>query len=938
MKFPSFLLLISFVYCLCPSLLTAQIDSLEAILATQTDRSERLLTLNELVRQHIKVDPEKGLEYATEANELADAEGTAEERYNSHFLYARLCVLSSMRLAEAEAQTKQAIAISRDELEVPRKTLSAEIMLGGIYYSIDDYVKALKAFTDGAATAKVLDDTIALHSCLNNIASIYRYQGDTKNAEIYYRKCLPLIDTADLVTLAQHYSNIGMVVEDGDEGLRYLKKAFYMYQDMGAPPIYLADVGGNVGNKLLDLSRYEEALPWLDAAIKDAKDYPDSSYYFSALAVLGECNWQLGKQSSAIQNMEAVQAYFQRQGEYWNLLQVEEALANFYDLSGRDQEAYDLILSSLSIKDSINNERNAAALAESNVRFSTAEREATIAAQKLEIAEEKNARSRFQLLALLGLALVAAIFQYFFYRQRRRKAAVELALAAEARETTRLRELDEMKTKFFTNVSHELRTPLTLIISPLEQVIGKLKQTNLKPDLELAQRNSQQLLGLVNEMLDLAKLEAGSMDQEQTSQPLLAWLRRTFAAFESAANTQQVAWNFAAELPEELLATIDFGKLEKIVNNLLSNALKFTPAGARVSLTGGFRQGQLTLEVTDTGPGIAATDLPRIFDRFYQSADLPAAGGTGIGLALSRRLARLLGGDLTVKSEVGVGSQFQLLLPLEVASVAAPKTTVPEDHDLNENAEEVIVAPLSIMGDRPRLLIVEDHPEMSVYLRESLVQEYDGTVAANGVEALQLLEEQSFDLILSDVMMPIMDGFTLRQKINEREDWAGIPFIYLTARTLEQDKLLGFKLGVDDYVTKPFQLPELKARMQSLLSNKAERAQFAGSKTAVDDEAEILRKAEALVRERMDDLSFTVEEMAKELGYSQRQLSRIFGRLTGLTPVKFVLEVRLQHARHLLETKAHPTVAEVRYAIGIESASYFTRKFKERFGRSPSEY
>jgi DNA-binding response OmpR family regulator len=374
-----------------------------------------------------------------------------------------------------------------------------------------------------------------------------------------------------------------------------------------------------------------------------------------------------------------------------------------------------------------------------------------------------------------------------------------------------------------------------------------------------------------------------------------------------------------------------------MLNNLLSNALKFTPAGGRVALSGTCEADRLILVVTDDGPGIPPEELPRVFDRFFQSSHLPATGGTGIGLALSRQLARLLGGDLTATSELGKGSQFQLVVPVTTSMV----TIVPEEEvpAVVEQTTATAATTFTLTGGRPRLLIVEDHPEMSLYLRQSLVQEYDSVLAENGAKALELMAGQAFDLILSDVMMPVMDGFALRQKINEVPEWAGTPFIFLTARTLEADKLHGFQLGVDDYVTKPFLLAELKARMQSLLRNKARRKEHALSEESeMDNEQQLLEQAEQLVRDRLDDLTFPVEELARELGYSQRQLSRVFGRLAGLTPVQFVLEVRLQHARHLLETKGHGTVAEVRYAIGIESASYFTRKFKERFGRSPRTY
>ena len=651
---------------------------------------------------------------------------------------------------------------------------------------------------------------------------------------------------------------------------------------------------------------------------------------------LARALWMTNKKERALDYALQARSFFARSPSVENQLEVNEVTANYLAGVGRYREAFKLVKQSLSLKDSVNNQQVAEALAESNVRFATADREARIAAQDLQLTQEKNARGRLQLYGLLALGLLAGIFQYFFYRQRRRKAVVDLALAAEARETTRLRELDTMKTQFFTNVSHELRTPLTLITSPLEEALSKLKQTNLKPNLELAHRNSRQLLGLVNEMLDLAKLETGNVSSETSTQNFEPWLRRVFFSFQSAAEGKNLSWDFNLTPTAVTTVETDFPKLEKMLNNLLSNALKFTPAGGRVALSGSCEEGKLTLEIADDGPGIPPEELPRIFERFYQSAHLPATGGTGIGLALSRRLARLLNGDLTATSVLGEGSRFELMIPVTTSMA----TIVPEEEVLTVEATAATpVTTLSLSGDRPRLLIVEDHPEMSLYLRQSLVQDYDSVVADNGAKALELMAGQAFDLILSDVMMPVMDGFALREKINEVPEWAGTPFIFLTARTLEADKLHGFQLGIDDYVTKPFQLAELKARMRSLLRNKTRREEHAlNEETEVDNEQQLLDRAEGLVRERLDDLTFTVEELAKEMGYSQRQLSRVFGRLAGLTPVQFVLEVRLQHARHLLETGQHGTVAEVRYAIGIESASYFTRKFKERFGRNPKTY
>ncbi|MEM9528194.1 MAG: ATP-binding protein, partial [Bacteroidota bacterium] len=503
-----------------------------------------------------------------------------------------------------------------------------------------------------------------------------------------------------------------------------------------------------------------------------------------------------------------------------------------------------------------------------------------------------------------------------------------------------------------TNISHELRTPLTLITSPLEEAIGRLKQINLKPDLELAHRNSQNLLTLVNEILDLGKLEAGQLAKNEVAFTPEPTLRRFLYAFESLADLRGVSLAYTGSFaPEERLET-DLQKLEKIVNNLVSNALKFSPAGETVTLTAVREKDELVIAVTDQGPGVAPQEQERIFDRYYQSADnAPHQTGTGIGLNLARRLARYLGGDLYLNSTVGKGSTFILRLPVAVSTVAeapaldpapAPRDSLRSsglaDASPAAAPEDSIAHVWQATSGQARLLVVEDNLEMAAYLERHLGPYYSVTTAPSGTAALAVLSRETFDLISSDVMMPGMDGFELRERINEREEWRDIPFLLLTARNLEEDVLRGFRLGIDDYVTKPFRLPEYQARINSLLRNRAVRIENQPKETEMAPEDNLVQRAEALVKQRLADAGFTVEEMARELGYGQRQLSRLLSATTGLTPVKFILELRLQKAREMLESGAYATVAEVRYTIGIESASYFSRKFTERFGRNPREF
>ncbi|HFA47832.1 MAG TPA: helix-turn-helix domain-containing protein [Bacteroidetes bacterium] len=757
----------------------------------------------------------------------------------------------------------------------------------------------------------------------------------------------------------------------------------------------------------------------LGLAYRDKKDFSNSLAHFNKALDIHRCSNSLGGVADIILEIGRLYLVQNMPGKAVaplnealllakkiplqpNIRDASAALAKAYEQMGDFAKAYPFLQLNLQYKDSTFYEKMTEQIAESNARYQSEQKEKELAQKELELAQQKNQRNLILLGSLLALALISGLFLFRNFQQRQKKKEAEMALEVELLETEKLRELDLAKSQFFTNISHDLRTPLTLIISPLEEAIKQLKQFNLKPSLQLAHRNSQQLLKLVNEILDLARLESGNLEIEQSEAELLPLLRRIFFSFQSGADLKGVELVFDVNLPEGFLIKLDISKFEKIINNLVSNALKFTPKGGRVALAGGLSKDfpsfknleSLSLTISDTGTGIHPDDLPHVFDRFFQSkknnGSTTGAGGTGIGLALAKQLANLLGGDLTAESTFGKGSTFALTLPVQ-SSVGSlersgnPELTSGPQSSVHSGVEpENPVAPIQDAlvlnkpvsfnlpnGKQPRILIVEDNADMAEYLKNALSKKYDCTVAPDGEAALKLLSNLSgggrkehyspshknqdrtyppplggpggaFDLITSDVMMPNMDGFSFREKVNKNPAWRQIPFILLTARTLESDKLKGFRLGVDDYITKPFSLTELEARIHNLLTNKAQREEFEKEAPTLSEELNadeiLLKNAEKLVSEKMDDPQFSVEVLAKKLGYSPRHLSRVFGKLTGLSPVKFILEMRLQKARQLLENGQFRSVAEVRYEIGIESASYFTKKFKERFGKGPKAY
>jgi len=392
----------------------------------------------------------------------------------------------------------------------------------------------------------------------------------------------------------------------------------------------------------------------------------------------------------------------------------------------------------------------------------------------------------------------------------------------------RLKELDQVKSRFFANISHELRTPLTLINAPLEKLISekKIEDPDVRQTLESIKKNGVSLLSLVEEILDLAKLDAGKLKLVQNPVRICNCLRELCEEFDLGFREKGVSFEHNIQVDMGLAVILDENKCGKIMKNLLSNALKFTPKGGEVAVILKHIEatGMLSLMVTDTGKGIHPNDLPYIFDRYYQSEQpgKKAEGGTGIGLALALELARLQGGDLTATSELGQGSSFELTVPYKEVAPELVKELIKVD---NQSLEAALADTIERYNakfeiDQPTLLVTEDHAEMREFIVDALAPYFNIIQAPNGVVALQSLEAQNVDILISDVMMPQMDGFELLTAVRKDERLHDLSVIMLTARADEEDKLFALTLGIDDYITKPFSAAEFLARIKNILENR----------------------------------------------------------------------------------------------------------------------
>jgi signal transduction histidine kinase/DNA-binding response OmpR family regulator len=522
-----------------------------------------------------------------------------------------------------------------------------------------------------------------------------------------------------------------------------------------------------------------------------------------------------------------------------------------------------------------------------------------------------------------------------------------------------LKELDKMKSNFFVNISHEFRTPLSLILSPLEKYIQGKETSQVKlTELERMHRNAKRLQQLINQLLDLAKLESGGMKLINKQSDFIYFLRVLTSSFESLAESRNIQFN--VEIPIDSYPTFfDTEKLETVLHNLLSNAFKFTPDGGKINFRLAINQNQekpLSISISDTGPGIPESELNKIFDRFYQvdSSSSREFEGSGIGLSLVRELVALMNGSIAVESSPGNGATFTVQLPLKLfadtemstTSISSTGELIPADNFLptngkqHEEMEEAKVAPADAL-----ILLVEDNADLRSYLKESLEDDYQIMAAENGQVGLEKALELIPDLILSDMMMPIMDGFTLCTKIRGDERTSHIPFILLTARTTIESKLEGLELGADEYLTKPFNIKEIKVRIKNLLEQRKNlRNSFSReltiqpkniSVTSVDER--FLNHALEIMEAHIADPQFSVERFAEEIGMSRKNLLRKIKALTDQSVNEFIRNFRLQRSAQFISAKTG-TISEIAYRVGFNNLSYFSKCFKELFGVLPNEY
>ncbi len=889
------------------------LDSLKEAFQSTTDQAQRWELSQAIAKGYGRVQADSALSWSQKGLELAQEIGDSNKLASSHYrLGVSHFVADALSESVEELLKARAIFIAIGDYA---GQLDADFEMGRVYMYYGEYEKTRRAYEKFLRYHKAQGNGDNVIFALGELLVLYEQKSQPDSMLVYGKK---LLEAAEFYgqtrNLAKIHNNLAAVYLYNED----FEKAKYHFRQAEA-----------IGIDNDPLSRYY-SLYALSSLFFELGQL-DSAKHFSQLA------------------LEQAQSY----GDLTKELDINRNLLRIYEREGDYKKAFEQQLQVNALVDSQRIVRQSDDVSELMVKYETQQKEAQIAKQELQLQKEVNRRNLVLFGSLGSLLLLGGVFRFFQLRSRQRQRQAEMELQLRQAEAKQLRELDQFKSNFFANISHEFRTPLTLILGPLREMYQGTFKGDPKPSQAMMIRNSERLLHLVNQLLDLSRLESGRVELEARPMDLTQLVRSIVYSFESWAMRKQIF--FQPDFPKEVIPSrVDADKLEKILGNLLSNALKFTPEQGRVHFNMNLKEEgadtwSIAFTVSDSGPGIPTDQLPHIFDRFYSPPrEEQGIPGSGIGLALTKELVELHNGSLEVESEIGKGSTFSVLMTfpkallqeLTEATEVPPPTLFLEEEDIPDTYRRT-------NSKKPVVLIIEDNADLRSYIKTHLQDDYQLIEANNGQKGLAFAEKYIPDLVLSDVMMPEMDGLTMCQTLKSEEVTSHIPVVLLTALAEQQDKLSGLSMGADAYLTKPFDPRELQLMVGNLIEQRRRlREKFASdmamprSQPVADfvspTEAAFLEKIEQTVRDNLDNENFSIEDLGRAMGMSRSQLHRKVKAITDMSPSVYVRTYRLQQAYQLLEQRSG-NISEIAFQVGIPNLAYFSRSFSEQFGFPPSE-
>lgn len=866
------------------------------------------------------------------------------------YLELGIACLRMTKLDSAQISLEKGLSIAINGRN-QRMEASFYNMTGNILKERRSFKEAIDYYLKATALFEKLDDDSGLAQSLSNVGNLENLMGNYDKAEEYALQSLRIAEKINQRTSIA-YSNrlLGRIYRKQkkfDQAAQVYEKAIDIYTELDAKRD-LSETFLAKGNIYYEKSEFGDAIREYRRALRMNKLIHDSTNMAYTYAALGFAMYEIKEFQQSIH-------YFDTTGNVGKLIHLPvfvmdsySGLSTVYAEVGNYKLAhrYQRLLSNL--KDSMSQVENREAATELEARYQNEKKENEIRAlnaenevKALQLQKQTNQRNYLVGLIVLSVVLIGALYNRYTIKQKASK---------------KLEELDEIKSRFFANISHEFRTPLSLIIGPLQQKIESTTDQHEKEELQLMKRNADRLHSLINQLLDLSKIESGMMKLHTEEGDISHFMKVMYSSFTSLAEQKRITYQL--EIAEtSITGFFDRDKLEKIMYNLLSNAFKFTPDGGQVSLHVHRENQNLVVRVKDSGSGIPADKISKIFDRFYQVDDSATrvAGGTGVGLALAKELADVHHGKLSVESPFPgasverMGCEFKLVIPLS-KEYYKNEITIPSGSIYKGVLSQADVSVFEnrqgeVNPELPVVLIAEDNQDMRSFIAETLENKFQIISAEDGLDALEKAVAQVPDLVISDWMMPRMDGHSLCVKLKDHKATSHIPIIMLTAKADQDSKLEGLQTGADDYLTKPFDARELIVRVLNLIEQRKKLRELFRQQIILhpkqisikSPDAEFLDKVLSLMESNYPNALFGVEEFTQEIGLSRMQLHRKLKALTDTSPGEFLRQFRLERAKQLLKLPGIQ-VSEVAYQTGFNNLSNFTKAFKDFTGLTPSEF
>lgn len=890
----------------------------------------------------------EALPYYEEGMQLAQSSGFQKFTADGHYHLSRYYETES-EYADALYHIREALTIY-EELDLGPSIANSNNSLGRIYQDLGDFSASLTYLFEGLRINENLERKRGMSISFTIIGNTYLRTGQYDDAARYFYEALALdkemddktgimISKLNLGAAYQRNEDYGIAMGYHQEALKLARELEYREDE--------AIILDNIGTTHRKLGFAEEGLPFMFEALDIMRE---TGYNFTAtLNGITEAYLTLEDYEQAMSYaVEAEHSGLERsdmnrlQYTYLNMASAFEGLRDFGS-ANRALRKY------IETRNSLFTAERDKQIQELGIIYETEQRDQTIAMLTLEAETATFRRNTYLFSGILVSLILLLLYGGQRYKTRKNGQLLEKS-----------EEVAQMKSNFFSNISHEFRTPLTLISGPIEKLRSATGDPGMRKELDIMQKNSDRLLSLINQLLDLSRLESGSLSLSVEETNLDPIVKGVAMSFQSLAEMKNIDIDVQAEnsFPD---AWVDRSKLETILINLIGNALKFTRESGSVRIrltefTDKYGLKRCQVRVSDSGEGIPEKDLEHIFDRFYRGSESEkehsGSVGSGIGLALTRELVLLHKGEIHVSSTPGEGTEFTVELPVskqhysEQELIPASPTAIAPIPAIADSETSPVQTPVITADESaPLLLLVEDNEDVMNYLTGILNESYRIISAPDGEAGVETALREIPDLIISDVMMPKMNGYKVAEILKQDEKTSHIPLILLTAKASHEDKLQGLKTHADDYITKPFRPDELLLRVGNLITSRRKLSEKYNRKIEITpdklssqsmEEAFLLRVIDSIKKHLLDE-DFSVDMLAREVGMSRSQLHRKLVALTELSATDFIRNYRLNLAKQMIENNTG-TISEIAYEVGFNSPSYFSKSFKEKFGASPSDF